>query len=153
MEIIRTAPVPAPLVPTLPDFADPEGRKRHQVTEPQPRDLLHFLADVYGPDGETLLFRKGSIVGLFGYCRHDDLNGMAYTVRVYLPGHGTTWAARDAYRYPTALQQEVCFGPVPELFTELDLTDHAEALALERHEGAKVIKMYPTPAHIQRRAA
>lgn len=143
---------PAPLVPSLPAHDDPTGRQRHLVTDLKDGDLIHFLADVFGADPDKPLFRKGQIAHVLGFCRCDDLNGQPYQVRAYLPGFGTTWAAREARRYPTALQEEVLFS-YPLTLTELDLTDHAEALALERHEGAKVIAMYPKPAHMLRQAA
>ena len=152
MERLKNIPVPAPLVPTLPAHDDPTGRDRHLITDLQEGDLLHFLADVFGQDPDKPLYKKGSIVPVFGYCRCDDLNGAPYQVRAYLPGFGTTWAAREARRFPTALQEEVLFT-LPLMLTELDLTDHAEALALERHCGAKIIPLYPTPAHVLRRMA
>ena len=140
---------PAPLVPTIPNVAC--KRTRHSITDLMDGDLLHVRADILGADGKTLL-RKGTIVPVLGFVRCDDLQGLPYVVRAYVPGFGTTLACRDARMFPTALQQEMLFS-FPETITELDLTDHADALALERHVGAKVIPMYPTPAHVQRRAA
>lgn len=140
---------PAPLVPTIPNIAC--KRTRHTITDLMDGDLLHVLADIPGPDGLTL-FKKGTIVPVLGFCRCDDLTGLPYVVRAYVPGFGTSLACRDARMFPTALQQEVLFS-YPETITELDLTDHADALALERHVGAKVIPMYPTLAHVMRRAA
>ncbi len=140
---------PAPLVPSLPDVAC--KRTRHAITDLRDGDLLHVLADIAGPDGKPL-FRKGTIVPVLGFVRCDDLTGLAYVVRAYVPGFGTSLACRDARMFPTALQQEMLFS-YPETITEVDLTDHADALALERHVGARVIPMYPTPAHVARRAA
>lgn len=146
MELLTS---PAPLIPTLPDVAC--KRTRHSITDLQDGDLLHVRADIPAADGTTL-FKKGTILPVLGFVRCDDLSGLPFLIRAYVPGHGTTLEARDARRFPTALQQEVLFA-FPKQLTELDLTDHADALALERHVGAKIIAMYPTPGHVYRRAA
>ena len=104
---METLLLPAPLVPSLPDVAC--KRTRHAITDLKDGDLLHVRADILGPDGHPL-FRKGTILPVLGFCRCDDLQGRPYVVRAYVPGFGTTWPARDARRFPTALQQEVVFS-------------------------------------------
>lgn len=144
--------IPAPLVPSLPAHDDPTCRQRHLITDLADGDLLHFLEDVFGTDPDKPLFRKGAIVHVLGFCRLDELSGLPYQIRAYLPGFGTTWENREARRFPAALQTEVLFTR-PLTLTEFDLTDHAHLVALERHTGAKVIPMYPTRAHVLHAAA
>ncbi|MBH8558971.1 hypothetical protein [Hymenobacter negativus] len=99
-------------------------------------DLLHLTAPV-------LDFPKGTVLPVLGYCIDEEVDGTPYCVRAYVPGRGTTFAGRQASRFRTALQREVWFGGIrPLFFTEIDVTDHAEALRLERVVEAVVIPMY-----------
>ena len=99
-------------------------------------DLLHLT-------GPVLDFPKGTVLPVLGYCIDEEVDGTPYCVRAYVPGRGTTFAGRQASRFRTALQREVWFGGVRPLFlTEIDVTDHAEALRLERIVEAVVIPMY-----------
>ena len=99
-------------------------------------DLLHLT-------GPVLDFPKGTVLPVLGYCIDEEVDGTPYCVRAYVPGRGTTFAGRQASRFRTALQREVWFGGIrPLFFTEIDVTDHAEALRLERVVEAVVIPMY-----------
>jgi hypothetical protein len=96
-------------------------------------DLLHLAAPV-------LDFPTGMVLPVL---IDEEVDGTPYCVRAYVPGRGTTFAGRQASRFRTALQREVWFGGIrPLFFTELDVTDHAEALRLERVVEAVVIPMY-----------
>ncbi|MDO7877350.1 hypothetical protein Q5H93_21575 [Hymenobacter sp. ASUV-10] len=93
--------------------------------------------------GRVLSFRAGTVLPVLGYCLDMDVDGTPYCLRAYVPGKRTTYAGRQASRFRTALQQEVWFGGMRSLyFTELDVTDHAEAIRLQRETGAIVIPMY-----------
>jgi len=102
-------------------------------------DLLHLLSHLLG-------WPKGTVLPVLGYCLCFDAQGQPYALRVYLPlssVQGTTYAGREAARFPEPRQQERWFGGIQMRFTELDLTDHAHELALERRREALVIQMYP----------
>lgn len=95
--------------------------------------LLHLM----GPVGD---FPAGTVLPVPGYCIDEEVDGSPYCVRAY--GRGTTFAGWPARRFRTALQCELWFGGMrPLFFTEVDVTDHAEALRLERVVEA-VIPMY-----------
>jgi len=119
---------PATLVPTLPDFIN--RRRKHVVTDLQPGDQLHLTAAILG-------FPKGMTRPIFGYCVHTDAQGQPYAVRAYVQPlernhHAVAYTERDAGRYPTPGQQERWFGAVLLYLTEIDLTDYADCLRLER---------------------
>jgi hypothetical protein len=120
-----TATVPAPLVPTLADVLN--KRVRHAVTDLQGGDQLHFTAPVLG-------FPKGGVAGIYGYCVYTDDQGQAYAVTAYVRGgmYAVAYTDREARRYPTANQREQWFGSVLMYLTEIDLTDYADCLRLER---------------------
>jgi hypothetical protein len=126
---------PLPLIPLL---ASPKNKRaRLNVAAGfQDTDMLHLIAPV-------LDFPKGTILPVLGYCIDEELDGTPYCVRAYVPGRGTTYAGRQASRFATALQKEKWFGGIrPLYFTEIDVTDHADALRLERVTEAVVIPMY-----------
>ncbi len=123
-----TAPTPAPLVPTLADVVN--KRLRHPATDLQAGDQLHFTAPVLG-------FPRGTSRAIYGYCVYTDDQGQAYAVRAYvrptnLGDFVVAFTERDARRYPTANQQERWFGEYLMYLTEIDLTDYADCLRLER---------------------
>jgi hypothetical protein len=118
----------APLVPTLADLFN--KRVRHAITDLLPGDALHFTAPVLG-------FPKGRKVFIHGYCTQYDTQGHAYAVTAYvrplaIGEHTLAYAEREACRYPTDNQQEQWFGSVLMYLTEIDLTDYADCLRLER---------------------
>jgi hypothetical protein len=120
-----TATTPAPLVPMLTDVVN--KRHKHLATDLQPGDQLHFTAPILG-------FARGTVHALYGYCVHFDTHGSAYAVTGYINGgpHAVPYTEREARRYPTANQHEQWFGSVLMYMTEIDLTDYADCLRLER---------------------
>jgi hypothetical protein len=119
------APALASLVPTLPDVVN--RRRKHVITDLQGGDQLHFTAAILG-------FPKGSVQGIYGYCTYTDEQGQVYAVTAYVRGgtHAVAYTEREARRYPTANQHEQWFGAVLMYLTEIDLTDYADCLRLER---------------------
>jgi hypothetical protein len=136
-------------LPLIPLLASP-GNKRPSLPVAAgftDGDLLHLTAPV-------LDFPKGTVLPVLGYCIDEEVDGTPYCVRAYVPGRGTTFSGRQASRFRTALQREVWFGGLRPLFlTEIDVTDHAEALRLERIVEAVVIPMYDYAAQSLRKAA
>jgi hypothetical protein len=120
-----TAITTASLVPTLADIVN--KRVRHNATDLQGGDQLHFTAPVLG-------FPKGGVAGIYGYCVYTDDQGQPYAVTAYVRGgaHAVAYTEREARRYPTANQREQWFGSVLMYLTEIDLTDYADCLRLER---------------------
>lgn len=103
-------------------------------------DLLHLLAEVaHRP--------AGTVLPVLGQCACYDATGQLWRLLAYVPASPldcTTYAGRQASRFPEAGQLERWFAGVQMRFTEIDITDSAEALAVERHQEAIVIQMYPT---------
>lgn len=102
-------------------------------------DLLHLLAEVARRPAGTVLPVLGQL------CCFDE-HGQLWRLVAYVPASPlecTTYAGRQARRFPEPGQLERWFGGVHLLFTEIDLTDSAEGLALERWSEAPVIPMYP----------
>ena len=134
-----------PLLPPLASVL--KGEKPIALTEGfQPGDLLHLLADVVGRPA-------GTVLPVLGYCLCVDAQGQPYALRAYVPlspAFATTYAGREAARFPEPGQQERWLGGVQLYFTELDLTDHAHELRLERIGGGILIAMYPTAQHVHR---
>lgn len=120
-----SAITPAPLVPTLADVFN--KRVRHTVTDLRGGDQLHLTAPVAG-------FPKGSVHGIYGYCTYTDEQGQVYAVTAYVRGgsQAVAYTDRAARRYATANQHEQWFGSVLMYLTEIDLTDYADCLRLER---------------------
>jgi hypothetical protein len=127
-----------PLLPLL--VSALKGEKPVSLTQGLlPGDLVHLLGTLLG-------WPKGTILQALGYCLCFDAQGHPYALRIYVPlspAHGTTYAAREAARFPEPGQQECWFAGVQMRFTEIDLTDHAHELALERRREGLVIQMYP----------
>ena len=126
---------PLPLIPPL---GTPKNKRAGQPVADGFRDgdLLHLTASVHD-------YPKGTVLPILGFCLDTEVDGTPYCLRAYVPGRGTTYAGRQASRFRTALQQEQWFGGIrPLYFTEIDITDHAEALRLERVTEAVVIPMY-----------
>ena len=122
------ATTPATLVPTLADVFN--KRIKHTATDLQPGDQLHLTAPILG-------FPKGMTRAIYGYCLHTDEQGRAYGVTAYvrplsISEHTVEYAQREAQRFPTANQREQWFGSVLMYLTEIDLTDYADCLRLER---------------------
>jgi hypothetical protein len=118
----------APLVPSLTDLFN--KRVRHLATDLQPGDSLHLMAPILG-------FKKGRKVSIYGYCVEYDTQGQPFSVTAYvrpdgLGDHTLAYSERQAGRYPTAGQREQWFGSVLMYLTEIDLTDYADCLRLER---------------------
>ncbi|TPG66096.1 hypothetical protein [Hymenobacter nivis] len=116
----------------------------------QAGDLLHLAAAVaHRP--------TGTVLPVLGQCRCLDAQGRAWRLLAYVPASPqecTTYSGRTARRFPEEGQQEQWFGTLPAmLFTEIDVTDYAEALRLERCVEAKVIAMYPKTGPALRQAA
>jgi hypothetical protein len=140
----------ATLVPTLSDAVN--KRIKHNATTLQPGDQLHLTAPILG-------FTKGMTRPIYGYCLHLDEQGHAYAVTAYVQPldmgqHTIAYTDREARRYPTANQQERWFGSVLMYLTEIDLTDYADCLRLERL-SERVTPMLPaaTTAVAYRQAA
>jgi hypothetical protein len=111
-------------------------------------DLLHCKAPVAGRP-------KGTVLPVLGYCLCVDAQGQPYALRAYVPlcpEYATTYAGREAARFPEPNQRERWLGSIQLYFSEIDLTDHAHELALERRREGLVIAMYPE-RHQLRRAA
>lgn len=118
----------ATLVPTLADAVN--KRIKHNATALQPGDQLHLTAPILG-------FPKGISRAIHGYCLHRDEQGRAYAVTAYVQPldmgqHTIAYTDREARRYPTPNQREQWFGSVLMYLTEIDLTDYADCLRLER---------------------
>lgn len=102
-------------------------------------DLIHLLSSVaYWP--------AGTVLPVLGQCQYFDAQKQLWRLLAYVPASAdecTTYAGRQARRFPEAGQLEQWFGGVHMVFTEIDITDSAECLALERRTEAVVIPMYP----------
>lgn len=127
-----------PLLPPLPSAL--KGEKPICLTDGfREGDLLHLKAEVAGRP-------KGTVLPVLGYCLCLDAQGQVHALRAYVPlcpGYATTYAGREAARFPEPNQRERWLGSIQLYFSELDLTDHAHELALERRREGLVIAMYP----------
>jgi hypothetical protein len=146
--MLLSTTIAAPLVPTLADATN--KRLRHAATTLQPGDQLHLTAPILG-------FPKGCVRAIYGYCVHSDAQGHAYAVTAYvrpfdLGACVVAFAERDARRYPTTNQQECWFGEVLMYLTEIDLTDYADCLRLERL-SERVTPLLPAAITINYRQA
>jgi hypothetical protein len=133
----------AALVPTLPDILN--RRRKHEVTDLRPGDQLHLTAAILG-------FPKGTILPLYGYCVHTEDNGQPYAVRAYvrptsLSSFTVPFSDRDARRYPAPTQREQWFGATLLYLTEIDLTDYADCLRLERL-SQRVLPLLPATTEV-----
>ncbi|MVN78943.1 hypothetical protein GO988_21650 [Hymenobacter sp. HMF4947] len=127
--------------PLLPPLASAlKGEKPLSLTDGfREGDLLHLKAEVAGRP-------KGTVLPVLGYCLCFDAQGQPYALRAYVPicpAYATTYAGREAARFPEPGQRERWLGGVQMRFTEIDLTDHAHELAVERRREALVVQMYP----------
>jgi hypothetical protein len=105
----------------------------------QEGDLLHLKAPLLGRP-------TGTVLPVLGYCLCFDAQGQPYALRAYVPlcpEYATTYAGREAARFPEPGQRERWLGSIQLYFSEIDLTDHAHELALERRREGLVIQMYP----------
>ena len=136
------------LLPPLPSAL--KGEKPIPLTEGLLEgDLLHFKAPIAGRP-------QGTVLPVLGYCLCLDAQGQPYALRAYVPlcpEYATTYAGREAVRFPEPNQRERWLGGIQLYFSELDLTDHAHELALERRREGLVIAMYPERERELRRAA
>jgi hypothetical protein len=145
MKKLLMTPTPAPLIPSLP--CSDRAREKHLVADGfRDGDLLYLLAGI----GD---WPAGTVLPVLGFCVCHDVNYQPYALRAYVPGRATTYSGREAARFPAALQTEMWLGSIPMYFTEIDITDHADALALRRISEAVVIEMYPKPAQGSMRVA
>jgi hypothetical protein len=99
-------------------------------------DQLHLKADIAG-------HLKGSVVPVLGQClsRETPL-GPPYALVAYVPASATvcvTYAERPAAHFEVGQHVERWFNGVQLYFAEIDVTDHAESLALERSMIATTI--------------
>ena len=91
-------------------------------------DTLHLLALVAGHPA-------GSVLPVLGYCRCADAAGEVYALLAYVKPSATActaYAQRDAAQFAAPQQTERWLGSIHLFFAEVDITDHAEELALER---------------------
>jgi hypothetical protein len=68
----------------------------------QEGDLLHLKAPLLGRP-------KGTVLPVLGYCLCFDAQGQPYALRAYVPlcpAQGTTYAGREASRFPEPGQRE-----------------------------------------------
>jgi hypothetical protein len=128
------------LVPPLRSALEPK-QEYDLTTGFKDGDLLHLLDE---PQHRTVL-------PVLGQCCCYDAAGNLWRLLAYVPASShncTTYMGRQARRFPEAGQVERWFGGIPlGCFTEVDITDSAEALALERCTEAIVIQLYPREAH------
>jgi hypothetical protein len=130
MSTLRFAFSPPPL-PLLPDALRPKDKKAaRSIAELQAGDQLHLTAAVLG-------LPKGSVLPIAGLCRTVTPDGHTVNVVAYVLPRATTaqtalFTERDYYRFPCALYQEVWFGTPPVVLVEIDLTDYADCIRLER---------------------
>ena len=142
------ATTPATLVPTLTDAVN--KRIKHAATDLQPGDQLHLTAPILG-------FPKGMTRAIYGYCLHTDEQGRAYGVTAYVQPlimgqHAIAYTEREARRYPSPNQREQWFGSVLMYLTEIDLTDYADCLRLERL-SERVTPLLPAAVTVEYRQA
>lgn len=135
----------ATLVPTLTDAVN--KRVKHSATTLQPGDQLHLTAPILG-------FPKGISRAIHGYCLHLDEQGRAYAVTAYVQPldmgkHTIPYTEREARRYPTPNQREQWFGSVLMYLTEIDLTDYADCLRLERLSERVLPLLVAEPSYCQ----
>jgi hypothetical protein len=141
---------PAALVPSLPDVLN--RRRKHVVTDLQGGDQLHATSALLG-------FKRGAVLPIYGYCVLTDESGQAYSVRAYVRpvsmDHAVAFDSREAVRFPTnalGTQQEYWFGSYLMYLTEIDLTDYADCLRLERL-SARVLPLLVAPEYSHVEAA
>ncbi|MBG8556187.1 hypothetical protein [Hymenobacter guriensis] len=134
----------APLVPRLSCARRTHG-KFDILSGFHPTDRLHITSPIEG-------FDAGTILPVLGFCLCFDAEGNTYAVRAYVSGYGITAAGREAVRFPTAFQQEEIFADLPQFITELDMTECADAVCLERLHEAVIIPMYPSAEHMRKAA-
>jgi hypothetical protein len=142
------------LLPALPDALAPGKRKPlHSVaTGFGPATKLHLVHALAGHDAGTAL-------DVIGQCLCRDANGEAWRLLAYVAPSAsefTSYADRQAARFPEAGQMECWFGSVYLFFTEIDITDHAESLLLELgtvEAEATITPHFYQPATGLRRAA
>jgi hypothetical protein len=123
------------LLPVLPDALRPKDKAaaHHLATHPlQAGDQLHVVHSLLG-------FPRGAVLPVYGACLISDGKGQPYQVRAYVrPEANATPVAyqqREAVRFPAThpdQQREQWFGAVLLYLVELDLTDYADCLRLER---------------------
>ena len=152
-----TTPTPADLLPALANvLASFQSTPDYSVaTGFEIADALHLLAAVGG-------HRPGDVLEVWGYCLSLDDQGQPYALLAYVrpsATHSVCYTERQAARFPAAGQQERWLSNVrPLLLTEIDITDHADELALERRPVAAAAPSAPAqpthqPAARQRKAA
>ena len=126
-----TTPTTATLLPELPNIlASFQPIPTYSVaTGFEIADALHLLSHLAG-------HRQGDVLEVLGYCLSFDEQGQPYALLAYVRPSATecvTFTERQAARFPEAGQQERWLSNErPLLLTEIDITDHADALALER---------------------
>ncbi|MGI4862397.1 MAG: hypothetical protein ACRYFZ_00625 [Janthinobacterium lividum] len=137
------------LLPTLPDLFN--KRVRHLITDLQAGDNLH-------PTSKLLGFPKGYTLPIYGYCALYDADGQPYQVRAYVrplsfEQKGVVASSeREAVRFRFDNQREVWFGERLMYLLEIDLTDHADCLRLERLPE-RVLALLPGTSTYYRQAA
>ncbi|MBO2009207.1 hypothetical protein [Hymenobacter negativus] len=128
-----------PLTISLPD-ALAKGVK-HSIDTLRGGDQLHVKAAMLG-------FPKGAVLPIAGTCCTVDLDGrvvnvVAYVLPVAATAQVVAFTERDYRRFPCALYREMWFGTPPVCLVEVDLTDYADCLKLERQPEALARLLYP----------
>lgn len=91
-------------------------------------DSLHLKAAVAG-------HTAGTVLPVLGYCLFADATGEAYSLLAYVKPSATSctaYAQREAARFAAPQQTERWLGSIHLFFAQVDITDHAEELLLER---------------------
>jgi hypothetical protein len=118
------------LIPALPDALAPGKRKAFfdMASGFGPANYLHLLADVAG-------HLAGSVLPVLGQClSRETPTSPAYALVAYVPVSQTqqlAYGERSAARFEVGQHAERWFEGVQMFFTEIDITDYAECLALE----------------------
>jgi hypothetical protein len=118
-------------LPTLPDALRPRDKQAaHSIADIQPGDQLHLTAAVCG-------LPKGLALPVAGFCATVSLDGqvvnvVAYVLPLSVTAQAVAFTERDYRRFPCALYRETWFGTPPTQLVEIDLTDYADCLRLER---------------------
>lgn len=124
-------PATKPLPCSLPDALRPRAITHNLAESPlRGGDQLHLTAAVLG-------LPKGITLPIAGFCATVALDGttvnvVAYVLPMSATAHSVGFSERDYRRFPCALYREKWFGTPPVCFVEIDLTDYADCVKLER---------------------
>lgn len=138
------------LLPTLPDALRPKDKKAaHPINTLRGGDQLHTTAAILG-------LNKGMALPVAGCCTTVSLDGqvvnvVAYVLPLSTKAQAVAFTERDYRRFPCALYRETWFGTPPVSLVEIDLTDYADCLRLERQPEPLARLLYPDVeySHVQ----